>query len=224
MPPRPPEFDRCARSPLLDVLGSAAAHTCQKFFRKPQPCVSIPQNKVQRCASVGWIMSCSPCPPAGRPTRRNFYSGILGIPEAKKPAELAGRGGCWFEDGELKVHLGVEKNFSPARKAHPAFLVEDLAALTAALTRPAARSRMTSRWKATTGFSSTIPLATGSNCWRSRRPRHAPEATRFAGLISARLLSQRPLIDPPKTKTTEETMNIDRRQLALPVLPWDYSA
>ena len=41
----------------------------------------------------------------------------------------------WFEDGELKVHLGVEKNFAPARKAHPAFLVEDLAALTAALTR-----------------------------------------------------------------------------------------
>jgi len=74
--------------------------------------------------------------PAGRETdARNFYSGILGIPEAKKPAELAGRGGCWFEDGELKVHLGVEKNFAPARKAHPAFLVEDLAALTATLTK-----------------------------------------------------------------------------------------
>ena len=74
--------------------------------------------------------------PAGRELEaRNFYSGILGIPEAKKPAELAGRGGCWFEDGDLKVHLGVEKNFSPARKAHPAFIVEDLAALTAALTR-----------------------------------------------------------------------------------------
>jgi catechol 2,3-dioxygenase-like lactoylglutathione lyase family enzyme len=74
--------------------------------------------------------------PAGRELdARNFYSGILGIPETKKPAELVGRGGCWFEDGELKVHLGVEKNFTPARKAHPAFLVEDLAALTAVLTR-----------------------------------------------------------------------------------------
>jgi catechol 2,3-dioxygenase-like lactoylglutathione lyase family enzyme len=72
--------------------------------------------------------------PAGRELEaRNFYSGILGIPEARKPAELAGRGGCWFEDGELKVHLGVEKNFAPARKAHPAFVVEDLAALTAKL-------------------------------------------------------------------------------------------
>ena len=73
--------------------------------------------------------------PAGRETEaRDFYQGILGIPEAKKPRDLAGRGGCWFEDGELKVHLGIETNFAPARKAHPAFLVEDLAALTTALT------------------------------------------------------------------------------------------
>lgn len=73
--------------------------------------------------------------PAGRETEaRDFYQGILGIPEASKPSDLSGRGGCWFEDGELKVHLGIEENFVPARKAHPAFLVEDLAALTAALT------------------------------------------------------------------------------------------
>jgi catechol 2,3-dioxygenase-like lactoylglutathione lyase family enzyme len=72
--------------------------------------------------------------PAGREAdAREFYQGILGIPEATKPPGLAARGGCWFEDGELKVHLGVEKNFAPARKAHPAFIVEDLAALTAAL-------------------------------------------------------------------------------------------
>jgi catechol 2,3-dioxygenase-like lactoylglutathione lyase family enzyme len=72
--------------------------------------------------------------PAGREAdARKFYQGILGIPEAVKPPELAARGGCWFEDGELKVHLGVEKNFAPARKAHPAFLVDDLAGLTVAL-------------------------------------------------------------------------------------------
>ena len=53
--------------------------------------------------------------PAGRESdARQFYHGILGIPEATKPADLAGRGGCWFEDGELKIHLGVEKNFVPA--------------------------------------------------------------------------------------------------------------
>ena len=73
--------------------------------------------------------------PAGRESEaRQFYRDILGIPEAAKPADLAGRGGCWFEDGELKVHLGVEMNFIPARKAHPAFIVDDLAGLTSALT------------------------------------------------------------------------------------------
>jgi catechol 2,3-dioxygenase-like lactoylglutathione lyase family enzyme len=72
-------------------------------------------------------------PPGREADARKFYQGILGIPEAAKPPELAARGGCWFEDGELKVHLGVEKNFVPARKAHPAFIVDDLAALTAAL-------------------------------------------------------------------------------------------
>jgi len=72
--------------------------------------------------------------PAGRESdARDFYQGILGIREAIKPAGLAARGGCWFEDGELKIHLGVEKNFVPARKAHPAFIVDDLATLEATL-------------------------------------------------------------------------------------------
>jgi catechol 2,3-dioxygenase-like lactoylglutathione lyase family enzyme len=68
--------------------------------------------------------------PAGREEdARAFYQQILGIPEAAKPPQLAARGGCWFEAGEVKVHLGVEKDFVPARKAHPAFIVDDLAAL-----------------------------------------------------------------------------------------------
>ena len=72
--------------------------------------------------------------PAGRESdARKFYQGILGIPEAMKPPNLAARGGCWFEDGELKIHLGVETNFAPARKAHPAFIVDDLAGLQAIL-------------------------------------------------------------------------------------------
>jgi catechol 2,3-dioxygenase-like lactoylglutathione lyase family enzyme len=74
--------------------------------------------------------------PAGRESdARKFYQGILGIPETIKPANLAARGGCWFEDGELKIHLGVEKNFAPARKAHPAFIVDDLAGLEATLVK-----------------------------------------------------------------------------------------
>lgn len=64
---------------------------------------------------------------------RDFYSGILGIPEVPKPPELAKRGGVWFENQFLKIHLGVEDDFRPARKAHPALLVEDLNSLVALL-------------------------------------------------------------------------------------------
>ena len=68
--------------------------------------------------------------PAGREAEaRAFYDGVLGIPEAPKPANLAKRGGCWFVRGGLKIHLGVEADFRPAKKAHPALLVDDLAAL-----------------------------------------------------------------------------------------------
>ena len=62
---------------------------------------------------------------------RAFYVGILGFTEIPKPAELAKRGGAWFESGNVQVHLGVEAGFKPARKAHPAFIVSDLDALLA---------------------------------------------------------------------------------------------
>lgn len=72
--------------------------------------------------------------PAGREAEaRAFYTGLLGIPEVPKPARLARRGGAWFEDGSVKVHLGVEAEFRPARKAHPGLLVRDLPALVARL-------------------------------------------------------------------------------------------
>ena len=65
-------------------------------------------------------------PAGGEDLARNFYAGILGISETPKPAHLAKRGGCWFERGDLKIHLGVETDFRPARKAHVALLVVDL--------------------------------------------------------------------------------------------------
>lgn len=68
-------------------------------------------------------------PAQGEEAARRFYSDLLGIPEAQKPAHLAGRGGCWFERGALKVHLGVEQDFRPAKKPHPAFAVTDLRGL-----------------------------------------------------------------------------------------------
>ncbi len=68
--------------------------------------------------------------PAGEETAaRRFYGELLGIPEAAKPAALAARGGCWFEQGAVKIHLGVEADFKPARKAHPALVTDDLEAL-----------------------------------------------------------------------------------------------
>ena len=64
---------------------------------------------------------------------RDFYSRVLGIPEVPKPPELAKRGGVWFENQFLKIHLGVESDFRPARKAHPALIVEDLRSLVVTL-------------------------------------------------------------------------------------------
>lgn len=70
-------------------------------------------------------------PPNQEELARTFYSGVLGLPELPKPENLRERGGVWFGHDGLRVHLGVEKEFRPARKAHPAFLVEGLQALIA---------------------------------------------------------------------------------------------
>jgi catechol 2,3-dioxygenase-like lactoylglutathione lyase family enzyme len=65
--------------------------------------------------------------PRGREEEaRAFYSGILGMTEVPKPENLARRGGVWFRSGSAEVHLGVEEDFRPAKKAHPALLVDDL--------------------------------------------------------------------------------------------------
>jgi catechol 2,3-dioxygenase-like lactoylglutathione lyase family enzyme len=74
--------------------------------------------------------------PAGRePEARAFYQAILGIPEVPKPLSLNERGGCWFVQGDLKIHLRVDPDFRPARKAHPALIVDDLKTLKAVLTK-----------------------------------------------------------------------------------------
>ena len=72
-------------------------------------------------------------PADGEADARAFYTGLLGVPEVPKPAHLAARGGCWFESATVKIHLGVDADFRPAKKAHPALLVSDLRGLVAAL-------------------------------------------------------------------------------------------
>lgn len=65
---------------------------------------------------------------------RRFYVDVLGMLEIKKPPELAARGGLWVRADTLEIHLGVEQDFRPARKAHPGIRVADLDALAERLT------------------------------------------------------------------------------------------
>ena len=66
-------------------------------------------------------------PAGGEAAAIAFYEGVLGIAHVAKPPHLAARGGCWFEQGDLRIHVGVEADFRPAKKAHPALEVEGLA-------------------------------------------------------------------------------------------------
>ena len=75
------------------------------------------------------------CPPGGEYAARRFYADGLGLTEVEKPADLRGRGGAWFRaydaDGAVvaEIHVGVEDPFAPARKAHPAFVLDAVADL-----------------------------------------------------------------------------------------------
>ena len=68
--------------------------------------------------------------PAGTEDQmRAFYCDLLGMVEVPKPAPLQGRGGFWARTDTLECHFGVDPDFHPATKAHPAFRVSDLDAL-----------------------------------------------------------------------------------------------
>jgi catechol 2,3-dioxygenase-like lactoylglutathione lyase family enzyme len=79
------------------------------------------------------------CPPGGEDAARGFYADGLGLLEVDKPAALRGRAGVWFRAYDVhgavvgELHVGVEEPFVPARKAHPAFVVDDLDAIAARL-------------------------------------------------------------------------------------------
>ena len=97
--------------------------------------------------------------PRGRePEARAFYQGLLGLEERPKPPVLAARGGCWFSNGRVTLHLGVEDDFRPARKAHPALVVEDSRrAVRDAPRTPATRCASTTRCPACVAVTSTTP-------------------------------------------------------------------
>ncbi len=67
-------------------------------------------------------------PAGGEGRARAFYAGLLGMTEVPKPATLS-PSGCWFAGGSAMLHIGVDPDFRAAARAHPAFLVDDLASL-----------------------------------------------------------------------------------------------
>src|ERR1700756_2847109 len=72
-------------------------------------------------------------PPGSEEQARSFFVAVLGMEEAPKPPLLAARGGVWFASGEVQIHIGIEEDFRPARKAHPALRCRDYDALLARL-------------------------------------------------------------------------------------------
>lgn len=79
------------------------------------------------------------CPPGGEVDARRFYADGLAMTEVAKPPALRGRGGVWFRAYDVlgavaaEIHVGVEEEVVPARKAHPALLVDDLASVAASV-------------------------------------------------------------------------------------------
>ena len=65
-------------------------------------------------------------PPGGEDLGRAFFGDLLGLKEIPKPAGLKSRGGCWFDLGDVQLHLGVEDDFRPARKSHVALRTDSL--------------------------------------------------------------------------------------------------
>lgn len=102
---------------------------------------------------------------------RAFSGGVLGLTEEPKPPVLAARGGAWFEDGPLKVHLGVDPEFRPARKAHVAFRVDDVGAVVDACRSAGALVVDDDLLRGAIAPTCSTPSATAPSCCaRSTRP------------------------------------------------------
>jgi hypothetical protein len=125
---------------------------------------------VERChqvESIDHVQLAMPAGPKAEAMAEGFYAGMLGLPRVPKPPELAARGGCWFERGSVKLHLGVEDDFRPARKAHPGLVVSQLDSLCELLDRSGHTTRRTedvpgeSQWYVDDPFGNRIELIPG---------------------------------------------------------------
>lgn len=79
------------------------------------------------------VQVAAPMRPGAEDEARAFYGELLGLLEVEKPDALKVKGGIWFSLGQGELHVGLEEQFQSARKAHPALLVSDLAAMRALL-------------------------------------------------------------------------------------------
>jgi catechol 2,3-dioxygenase-like lactoylglutathione lyase family enzyme len=94
-------------------------------------------------------------PPGGEDAARRFYAGLLGLRELEKPEPMRATGGVWFEPG---VHLGVEAEFTPARKAHPGLRMPDLEAVAERLAAAGADVEWDERWPGVRRFYTHDPF------------------------------------------------------------------
>ena len=94
-------------------------------------------------------------PPGGEDAARRFYAGLLGLRELEKPEPMRASGGVWFEPG---VHLGVETEFTPARKAHPGLRMNDLEGVAARLEAAGAAVEWDERWTGVRRFYTHDPF------------------------------------------------------------------
>jgi catechol 2,3-dioxygenase-like lactoylglutathione lyase family enzyme len=105
-----------------------------------------------------------------------FYAGPLGLERRPKPEPLASRGGCWFSNDAVTIHLGVEDDFRPARKAHPALVVDDLDALAAALEQAGHPVRWSDELPAVRRFYTDDPFGNRIELLAGERPVSRPRS------------------------------------------------
>src|SRR5207244_5965469 len=112
-----PAARRCRRQgPATSARAAAppaAAARNRREFGRPDVPAPASRHQLTGYHHIQLVM-----PPGEEPRAEAFYSGLLGLPRVEKPPELAARGGCWFRGDGIELHLGVEDEFRPNRKAH----------------------------------------------------------------------------------------------------------
>jgi catechol 2,3-dioxygenase-like lactoylglutathione lyase family enzyme len=126
--------------PQITMTGGGCESDCVElpvaavWSREDAPPLAGPREALFVTAGGGFVFDSVhhvqlAMPRGAEAAARAFFGDILGMTEINKPAVLAARGGVWFGAGGVELHLGVEEDFRPARKAHPGIVVDDLDAL-----------------------------------------------------------------------------------------------